>query len=83
MNLRRVRLLSLIGLVAVITCLLCDDQAVRYSAAALVAVGAVPWWRALRDFFRRQAFSDLTDSLLPTPANRDSHECGPVPLDRR
>lgn len=63
MNLRRARILSLIALGAIIACLLCDDDLVRYSAAALVVAGAVPWWRAMHNHFQRRFWCDV-ESLI-------------------
>jgi hypothetical protein len=47
MNLNRVRILSLIGLTAIVACLLCGDNLIQSVAALLVGLGALPWWRAL------------------------------------
>lgn len=67
MNLRRIRIISLVGLVAVITCLLCDDQSVRYTAAALVAAGAVPWWRVITREFIAKGISYAAEFIRGRP----------------
>lgn len=83
MNLNRLRVLSLGALFSVITCLLTDEAWIRYTAAALLAGGAVPWWATVHIFFRRQAFNDLVAEIVPPQARQDSHECAHEAPDHR